>query len=97
MAPHWKCGSGQPVAGSNPALSAISPGVAIETPGASCVQPLLATMKDVNQGSASAGSMGLTGMISRGDVTYRAPGVAVCMVTRAEPCRGSPLGGQHPR
>src|SRR6187551_1021301 len=22
MAPHWKCGSGQPVAGSNPALSA---------------------------------------------------------------------------
>ena len=24
MAPHWKCGSGQPVAGSNPALSAIS-------------------------------------------------------------------------
>jgi N-acyl homoserine lactone hydrolase len=25
MAPHWKCGSGQPVAGSNPALSAISP------------------------------------------------------------------------
>jgi hypothetical protein len=23
MAPHWKCGSGQPVAGSNPALSAI--------------------------------------------------------------------------
>ena len=25
MAPHWKCGSGQPVAGSNPALSATSP------------------------------------------------------------------------
>src|SRR5215218_10366201 len=25
MAPHWKCGSGQPVAGSNPALSAIRP------------------------------------------------------------------------
>ena len=24
MAPHWKCGSGQPVAGSNPALSAIT-------------------------------------------------------------------------
>ena len=24
MAPHWKCGSGQPVAGSNPALSAIA-------------------------------------------------------------------------
>jgi hypothetical protein len=24
MAPHWKCGSGQPVAGSNPALSATS-------------------------------------------------------------------------
>src|SRR5207253_2513627 len=24
MAPHWKCGSGQPVAGSNPALSAKS-------------------------------------------------------------------------
>ncbi len=28
MAPHWKCGSGQPVAGSNPALSAtLAPGV----------------------------------------------------------------------
>src|SRR5881394_3666861 len=26
MAPHWKCGSGQPVAGSNPALSAKSSG-----------------------------------------------------------------------
>ena len=26
MAPHWKCGSGQPVAGSNPALSATTPG-----------------------------------------------------------------------
>jgi hypothetical protein len=26
MAPHWKCGSGQPVAGSNPALSAIRAG-----------------------------------------------------------------------
>jgi hypothetical protein len=25
MAPHWKCGSGQPVAGSNPALSATDP------------------------------------------------------------------------
>ena len=25
MAPHWKCGSGQPVAGSNPALSATAP------------------------------------------------------------------------
>ena len=25
MAPHWKCGSGQPVAGSNPALSATLP------------------------------------------------------------------------
>jgi hypothetical protein len=25
MAPHWKCGSGQPVAGSNPALSATIP------------------------------------------------------------------------
>ena len=23
MAPHWKCGSGQPVGGSNPPLSAI--------------------------------------------------------------------------
>jgi N-acyl homoserine lactone hydrolase len=27
MAPHWKCGSGQPVAGSNPALSATCPPV----------------------------------------------------------------------
>jgi hypothetical protein len=27
MAPHWKCGSGQPVAGSNPALSATLPWV----------------------------------------------------------------------
>jgi N-acyl homoserine lactone hydrolase len=26
MAPHWKCGLGQPIAGSNPALSATSPG-----------------------------------------------------------------------
>ena len=26
MAPHWKCGSGQPVAGSNPALSATTSG-----------------------------------------------------------------------
>ena len=25
MAPHWKCGSGQPIAGSNPALSATAP------------------------------------------------------------------------
>ena len=24
MAPHWKCGLGQPIAGSNPALSATS-------------------------------------------------------------------------
>ena len=29
MAPHWKCGLGQPIAGSNPALSASSP---IESP-----------------------------------------------------------------
>ena len=26
MAPHWKCGLGQPIAGSNPALSATASG-----------------------------------------------------------------------
>ena len=29
MAPHWKCGSGQPVGGSNPPLSATAPGAIV--------------------------------------------------------------------
>src|SRR6185369_15229765 len=33
MAPHWKCGSGQPVAGSNPALSANSRAAGLVEPG----------------------------------------------------------------
>jgi hypothetical protein len=39
MAPHWKCGSGQPVAGSNPALSAIYARRQADQP---CVDPVRA-------------------------------------------------------
>ena len=38
MAPHWKCGSGQPVAGSNPALSAISAPQRRRVPGVPCLR-----------------------------------------------------------
>ncbi len=40
MAPHWKCGSGQPVAGSNPALSAIAR--IVDAPARRCRLRLLA-------------------------------------------------------
>jgi hypothetical protein len=84
MAPHWKCGSGQPVAGSNPALSATSPGARPRRESSGRLRPhgIRATMKDVGQGSASAAAIRETGQSGAAELAYRGSGAAIYVSTR---------------